>query len=233
LFVDWVKKAEDLDSVALMQTRRIVRSKLSAAVYRPKTEAELKTRYGDHAYAQLVINDAIARGRSQPDPLDRKLMRYWVLDDERLEFANTQEMSMALEMQLEMGHDDAFSLTADGATFGAVSNLQMGPIAGSEVARLDDANWTGSASECNAPAGKKAHCMYPLWKAVDHFLASIVCTVQASGEQAEARAESCRTHTHTSHRNEGRGRQEKTDEGAGDARRQRDRRCFHCKASTV
>ena len=49
LFVDFFKKNENLDEIALEHKRRHVKSKLAQCVYRPKTEKELMDRHGDQA----------------------------------------------------------------------------------------------------------------------------------------------------------------------------------------
>lgn len=81
LFVDFHVKLEDLDKVQLIHTRRQIKSKLSTAVYRPKTEDEMLVRWTDINYVELMKQEAITRGRTQKDrfaPNDPKKTRYWV-----------------------------------------------------------------------------------------------------------------------------------------------------------
>ncbi len=50
LFVDFIMHTGDLDKVMVEQTRRAVKKKLSACVYKPKTDKELMDRYNNRDY---------------------------------------------------------------------------------------------------------------------------------------------------------------------------------------
>ena len=70
LFVDFVKKSEDMDEIRLVQTRRNIKRKLASAVYRPKTHAELMEKWKDADYVALIEQDSNAL--AYPDPPSNK-----------------------------------------------------------------------------------------------------------------------------------------------------------------
>lgn len=141
MFVDFYKKNEDMDQVSLMHKRRIIKSKLAKAVYRPKTEIQLLEKFNDEDYVKLIMADAVRRNRVEKDrlaPNDLNLRRFWVLDDETLEFSNAQELEFALECQAELTNGEAQELTADGGFFAAGGEVGTGGINPCESARLHD-----------------------------------------------------------------------------------------------
>lgn len=91
-----------------------------------------------------------ARGRTEKDrfcPNDVSKLRYWVLDDESLTFSNMQELSMALEIGVEINKETAEALTSDGGYFDAAGDIPCGGVNSGEAARLADVHANLRAAE--------------------------------------------------------------------------------------
>ena len=81
LFSEFMAAGKDMDRMALQCKRRLLKSKLSEAVYRPKTHDELIERYGDESYVALIEKDAEKKRRVSKDalaPNDATRNKFWV-----------------------------------------------------------------------------------------------------------------------------------------------------------
>lgn len=71
MFVDFVKNQENIDTMQLLQKRRIVQQKINENCYRPKTHQELLDKYsGMHdceLYVKKIEEECKARNRVQKD----------------------------------------------------------------------------------------------------------------------------------------------------------------------
>lgn len=187
IFVDFYKKNEDLDLVYLMHRRRIIKTKLSKAVYRPKTEAELLDKFKDPDYVKLVINDATRRNRAARDkfcPNDNFKIQYWVLDDETLEFTNAQELEFALECQQALSNEEAQKLTSDGSMFDSAGELPSGGACPLEVARLSDVHSQIGGPGFSLPSGQQMLVDAP---AADSAEAKAAAKKEATAAKAAAK----------------------------------------------
>lgn len=74
--------AKSFDKLAVTAKRKLLKSKLSQAVYRPRTHDELMEKWHDEKYVQLLEKDAERKRRVSKDPLapnDATRNRFWVL----------------------------------------------------------------------------------------------------------------------------------------------------------
>ena len=150
IFDDYMSSGENLETCMLYHKRRIVQAKLAKAVYRPKTQPELMARYQDEDYVQLIIADCEKRKRFEKDkfaPNDATKVRYWVLDDESLEFSSAQELEFMLECQTDIAQEDASLMAADGAFFSSAGDIGTGGAGTMEVARLGDLHSKGAKDD--------------------------------------------------------------------------------------
>ena len=142
LFADWVKNGGDPIQTTIAHKRRVLKQQRASKLLRPRLKSELMTMprfQGNEEWVDKVIADCVKAKRFQVDkhyPNDVSKRRYWVLDDESIEFTSVEELETVLEAEsMEVAPAHAEQLTAPGGVFHPTGELSMPGFGSDQIAK--------------------------------------------------------------------------------------------------
>ena len=119
---------------------------------------EMKKFQGNAEWVDKVIADCIQKKRFKNDeyyPHDESKRKYWILDDESMEFSSEAELETMLATEdLEVSREHMEQLTAPGGAFDAVPDMQAQGLRHDQVAREHASMNNTSVKGKGRPKGK-------------------------------------------------------------------------------
>ena len=123
LFSDFFKADGSVESMKMLHKRRHVDQQKSQKKFRPLTQKMLEEKY-DAEYVKTLIQDAVANNRWKPDdlmPWDQERIKYYVLDDESIEFNQMFEQETSLSGAADITSEQAAAFTSAGGAFDSLA----------------------------------------------------------------------------------------------------------------
>ena len=122
LFKDFFTADGNVEGMKVLHKRRHVDQQRSQK-WRPLTQKQLEEKY-DTEYAQNLIQDAVTNNRWKVDdlmPWDQERIKYYVLDDESIEFNQLYEQELSLAGSADVTSGQVAALSSAGCAFDSVA----------------------------------------------------------------------------------------------------------------